>query len=90
MTTQTGHDFGWALHAMRGGQRVYRHGWNGMGMWLALVPAGALPVVIARREHHMLPFIVMRTAQQQFVPWLASQTDLLSMDWDARSDREES
>jgi hypothetical protein len=28
-----------------------------------------------------LPYIYMRTADGQNVPWLASQTDMLSEDW---------
>lgn len=28
-----------------------------------------------------LPYLVMRTAQGDFVPWLASQTDILADDW---------
>ena len=28
-----------------------------------------------------LPYIIMRTVDGSFVPWLASQTDLLAEDW---------
>jgi hypothetical protein len=28
-----------------------------------------------------LPYIYMRTAQGDLVPWLASQTDILASDW---------
>jgi hypothetical protein len=28
-----------------------------------------------------LPYIFMRTAQGDLVPWLASQTDILARDW---------
>jgi hypothetical protein len=28
-----------------------------------------------------LPYIYMRTAQGDLVPWLASQTDMLAEDW---------
>ena len=31
---------------------------------------------------HRLPWIGMRTADGGFVPWLASQTDLLAEDWE--------
>ena len=30
-------------------------------------------------EH--LPFILMKTADNKLVPWLASQTDILAEDW---------
>jgi hypothetical protein len=29
-----------------------------------------------------LPYIFMHTAQGDYVPWLASQTDMLSTDWE--------
>ena len=32
-------------------------------------------------EGTMLPWIGMKTADNKFVPWLASQTDVLSEDW---------
>jgi hypothetical protein len=56
------------------GPRVQRTGWNGKGMWLAL----------QRPDEHSkmsLPYIYMKTADGKLVPWLASQTDLLSDDW---------
>jgi hypothetical protein len=66
--------FGWALGQLKDGKRVCREGWNGKGMWLAL----------QRPDEHSkmtLPYIFMKTAQGDLVPWLASQTDLLSEDW---------
>lgn len=66
--------FGDAIQAMREGARVSRSGWNGRGMWLAL----QLP-----DEHSKMrrPYIYMSDAQGLLVPWLASQTDMLSDDW---------
>ena len=67
-------DFGDALAALRSGRRVAREGWNGKNMWLAL----------QRPDEHSkmtLPYIYMFTATADLVPWLASQTDLLSVDW---------
>jgi len=67
-------DFGFALHALRLGQKVARAGWNGRDMWLALqVPDSGSKMT--------LPYIYMRTVSGDLVPWLASQTDLLSEDW---------
>ena len=66
---------GWAIKQMYDGQRVTRCGWNGRGMWLALQ-------VPDEHSKMTLPYIYMRTAQGDLVPWLASQTDLLAMDWD--------
>jgi len=66
-------DFGEALRWLRSGAKVQRAGWNGRGMWLAL-QAGCTVC-------KFLPYIMMRTAGGEFVPWLASQTDVLSFDW---------
>jgi hypothetical protein len=67
-------DFGEALHALKHGQAVCRQGWNGKGMWLMLqVPDAGSKM--------SLPYIYMRTAQGDLVPWLASQTDMLAEDW---------
>lgn len=67
-------DFGEALHAIKRGFAVCREGWNGKGMWLALQKPDA-------RSKMTLPYIYMRTAQGDLVPWLASQTDMLAEDW---------
>lgn len=32
-------------------------------------------------EHRLLPWIGLKTADDCFVPWLASQTDMLAEDW---------
>lgn len=68
-------EFGWAIKQMRDGSRVARAGWNGKGMWLALQVPDA-------HSKMTLPYIYMNTAQGDLVPWLASQTDILSTDWD--------
>jgi len=72
------HGFGGALDALKEGRRVFREGWNGKGMLIELVtaaPANPLPGVIYR------DYIAMRTAQNEIVPWVASQTDVLAIDW---------
>lgn len=78
-------DFAWALRALKNGQRVHRHGWNGKGMWLVLVDNWGLAMHQlndVEREAGMLPFIAMKTADGKLVPWLASQTDMLAEDWE--------
>lgn len=67
-------DFGKALEALRAGQRVTRRGWNGRDMYVALRMPDA-------HSSMTLPYIYMRTVTGDLVPWLASQTDLLSSDW---------
>ena len=66
--------FGWAVKQLHNGSKVARAGWNGRGMWLALQRPDA-------NSKMTLPYIYMSTAQGDLVPWLASQTDVLSDDW---------
>ena len=84
-------DFGTAVEALKQGARVAREGWNGKGMFLYYVPENKYPA--SRNEHgtmvgvfedDMVPYgayIAMKTAQNNVVPWLASQTDVLAEDW---------
>jgi len=83
-----GMPFGLAIEAMKAGAKVARKGWNGKGMWLALVEGrnwgigGQAPYDYTNAPHVThLGFIAMKTADNGFVPWLASQTDLLAEDW---------
>ena len=86
----TGMTFGLAIEALKAGKRVARAGWNGKGMWLFFVAADGGWCVpnknyIAHQEFagepHLLPWIGMKTADNGLVPWLASQTDMLTDDW---------
>ena len=74
---------GWAVAHMRKGWRVRRKGWNASNLWLAYVPGGAasIPQKVGGGRN-VLAFIAMKTAQDELVPWLCSQTDLLSGDWE--------
>ena len=77
-----GMSFGLAVEALKLGKRVSRVGWNGKGMWLKLVPADLADTVSFQHEAlRPLSWIGMKTADQCFVPWLASQTDVLADDW---------
>lgn len=67
-------DFGNALNELKNGKRVARQGWNGKGMWLELQVPDA-------HSKMTLPYIYMKTADDNLVPWLASQTDILADDW---------
>lgn len=66
--------FGLAIEALKKGYKVARKGWNGKGMWLEL----QIPDEYSKMS---LPYIFMFTADKNRVPWLASQTDMLSEDW---------
>ena len=68
------HDIGWAVRCLKTGMKVSRKGWNGKGMWLELQ-------VPDEHSKMTLPYVYMKTAQGDLVPWLCSQTDLLAKDW---------
>jgi hypothetical protein len=68
------HTFGWAIQALKGGDKVARAGWNGKGMWLQLQSP-------TPESKMTLPYIYMSTVTGDLVPWLASQTDILATDW---------
>lgn len=90
----TGMTFGLAIEALKAGKKVARAGWNGKGMWLSLVvsihdiqregttlPVYRLTIDDAGTGATALPWIGMKTADNKFVPWLSSQTDMLAEDW---------
>lgn len=81
-------DFGEALHKLRAGKAVARTGWNGKGMFLYLVGPGDYPPAtdVAKTAFDgglvpYRPYLAMKTAQGDVVPWVASQSDLLASDW---------
>lgn len=69
-------NFSEALTYVKAGSRIARNGWNGKGMYLELQTPDA-------HSKMTLPYIYMKTACNNLVPWLASQTDILSDDWNA-------
>jgi Protein of unknown function (DUF2829) len=85
----SGMNFGEALDQLKAGARVARTGWNGKDMFLYLVPGSTfqvnrpplLGIYPEGTQIDYLPHIDMRTAGGPCVPWLASQSDLLSEDW---------
>jgi hypothetical protein len=74
-------NFEQALTAVKNGLKAARTGWNGKGMWLALVAPCEMRI---QGEFHMVvtPWIGMQMKPGLFVPWVASQTDMLSDDWE--------
>ncbi len=68
-------NFGQALEALKGNRKVFRTGWNGKGMWLALQTPD---------EHSKMgrPYIYISIVTGELVPWVASHGDLLATDWE--------
>jgi len=81
-------NFGEALHELKAGRKVAREGWNGKGIFIELQ-------VPDQNSKMTNPYIFIDTTGLQtdnetapplkglkcLVPWLASQTDMLSDDW---------
>jgi hypothetical protein len=66
--------FSYALNWIKSGKKAAREGWNGKGMWIAL----QVPDAYSKMRQ---PYIYMCPVGGNLVPWLASQSDLLSEDW---------
>lgn len=85
-------DFGEALSALKDGARVARAGWNGQGMFVVYqkgYPDG-IPINANTAEAtgipqgtvcRFRPYLMMKTVDDEFVPWVISQTDALAEDW---------
>lgn len=71
-----------AIRYIKRGLRVARKGWNGKGMWLTGCYAGNYEVGREFTEElERLPWIGIKTADNMFVPWVSSHTDMLAEDW---------
>ena len=81
--------FGDAIHLMKKGYKLSRKGWNGKSIYIQYfcpVAHGLEEFTILDKEptgttKPLLPFLMMKTADDMFVPWLASHSDMLSSDW---------
>lgn len=83
-------NFGQAIEELKKGNKVFRAGWNGKGMWLILVGKSIPTLTTSSRyaaaglqgEQQIDAHIDMFTAQGTMQPgWLASQADMLAEDW---------
>ncbi len=85
----TGLNFSEALCLIKKGKKVARVGWNGKDMFIFLVNGSVfkvnrpplLGIYAEGTEINYRGHIDMKTACGQIVPWVASQSDLLSVDW---------
>jgi hypothetical protein len=88
----SGLNFGDALEILKAGGKVTRKNWNGAGMWVALSPGFELradriysdPIAefVGSGRGVFRAYLMMKTVDDEFVPWVASQTDLLAEDWE--------
>ena len=77
-------NFGQAIELLKQDKKVRRKGWNGKGIFIKL----QMPDKYSKMTH---PYIYIDTtgletsnpnAPKDRVPWVASQTDMLSEDWE--------
>lgn len=84
------HNFEFILEALKAETgTAYRKGWNGKNMQIFYVPPKTCKANTFAEEtvanengyvyHH--GYIMLKTADDKFIPWIASQTDLLAEDW---------
>ena len=69
-------NFEGALTEIKRGKLLTRRGWNGKNQWVALHNP------YEDDSKMTLPYLYINTVESNFVPWLASQTDLLAEDWE--------
>ena len=82
-------NFSKALENVKIGMKMQREGWSSKGMFIFLVPGSIfkvnrpplLGIYSEGTEINYHDHIDMRTADNQVVPWVASQTDILADDW---------
>ena len=77
-----------ALEELKAGNKVARKGWNGANQFIWYVPPGLYPArmeaikgYFAEDKVPYAGYIALKNAQDQVVPWLPSQGNLLAEDW---------
>ena len=97
--------FGEAIEKALEGKKIARHGWNGKGMdvdltegrgiptdeWVARMPSQEMTEAEKKIGHVIIkPHLDMMNAQgERIIGWLASQMDMLSVDWYVVGEEEE-
>lgn len=86
------YDFGYIIKALKNKKKVAREGWNGKNMYLLYCEGRRTDIATVLGHNKLqdnfegqnalvLPFIVLKTADDKLVPWNASQPDVLAEDW---------
>lgn len=77
--------FGEAIKHLKRGYKMSRKGWNGKEQYLVYVEPwdNRFYKVIEKEDMPgtLYPYLAMKTNDNAFVPWLASQSDMLAEDW---------
>lgn len=67
-------NFSGALEHLKSGARMSRFGWNGPGQYIEMQKPDAYSKMT-------LPYLYIKTVEGDLVPWAASQTDIMAVDW---------
>ena len=85
-------NFGQAIEALKNGKRVSRKGWNGKNQWVFMINGTDLQNVLKygygeyENEPTITSVLAIKTSANQIqIGWLASQSDMLSDDWEIAS-----
>lgn len=85
-------DFSYALERVKAGSKITRRGWNADGQYVVHQPgypdgiginantanATGIPQGTVKRFR---PYLMLHTAQGDFVPWAPTVSDVLADDW---------
>lgn len=85
-------NFSDALREVKDGNKIARKGWNGKGMFVVYQPGYPDGIAINANTAKATgvtegtvckfrPYLMLLTAEGDFVPWVASQSDILAEDW---------
>lgn len=85
----TAMNFGSALAGLENGAAIARAGWNGKGMFVYLVPAGAYPARTDAAKNYFgaealvpyNPYMAIKNVDGTVSTWVPSVNDVLAKDW---------
>jgi hypothetical protein len=86
-------DFGYALSALKNGSKVARENWHDNEIYIVQSNGDVKDIIIDETNTKTYgvpvgtlfkfdPFFMMKTADNTFIPWQITSTDLLATDWD--------
>ena len=85
-------DIGWMLDRLHDGEIMRRASWNAPNQWIVMYipygPCKEIEAVGASGSFPITKHILLKNAQDELIPWQASQGDLLATDWEFYQDPE--